>query len=236
MERTAPIIVVGPSGCGKGKYIQELANRENRVLLRCFCRKDRTLRESRAKLHEWAFRRESSLVWLEGTDDLTPEAQSFLRRILETYSASIKFCLECREIERLQEPIRSRCEIVKISHNILPIPSDFIDTNKNYTYRQQEYYEYIKQHPILSVQYSTSINKIRDAPLNNVNVMDNIILGINPLIKINTIFNIPRNEDIEENIRIFVTRCLLMRTNPWCLLAYILTYNEPKDIEEYNGR
>jgi hypothetical protein len=234
MDKTPPIIVVGPPGCGKGKYIQELANRENRVLLRCFCRKDRTLRESRAKLHEWAFRRESSLVWLEGTDDLTPEAQSFLRRILETYSPSIKFCLECREIERLQEPIRSRCEIIKISYNNLNTPTDFIDTNKFYTYRQKEYYEYIKQHPILSVQYNTSINNINKSIVHDIS--NDMLLGINPLIKINDIFNMPRKNDIEENIRIFITRCLLMRTNPWCLLAYISTFNEPKDIEEYNGR
>lgn len=229
MEKSAPIIVVGPSGCGKGRYIQELANKEGRVLLRCFCRKDRTLRESRAKLHEWAFRRESSLVWLEGTDDLTPEAQSFLRRILETYSASIKFCLECREVERLQEPIRSRCEVVKISYESLPVPYDFVDTNKKFTYRQQEYYNYIKQHPILLKQFDNSIDKIQKADINST-VTNDMILAINPLIKINNIFNISRNDDIEDNIRIFVTRCLLMRTNPWCLLAYISTWNEPKDI------
>lgn len=234
MEKTPPIIVVGPSGCGKGKYIQELAEREGRVLLRCFCRKDRTLRESRAKLHEWAFRRESSLVWLEGTDDLTPEAQSFLRRILETYSASIKFCLECREIERLQEPIRSRCEVIKLSYISIKTPHNFIDINKPYTYRQDEYYKYIHQHPLLLKQYTDSISKINKSQRDTIN--DEMNLGVNPIIKINEIFNIPRNDDMDDNIRIFVTRCLLMRTNPWCLLAYISTLNEPKDIEEYNGR
>jgi hypothetical protein len=51
------------------------------------------------------------ILWLEGADDLTPEAQAFLRRILETHSSDVQFVLECRDSGRLQEPIRSRCSI-----------------------------------------------------------------------------------------------------------------------------
>ena len=53
-------------------------------------------------------------VWLEGADDLTPEAQAFLRRILETHSADVLFVLECRDASRLQEPIRSRCKMKRL--------------------------------------------------------------------------------------------------------------------------
>ncbi len=110
-----PIFVVGPSGSGKSHYIQQLARQERRTLLRCPCRKDRTLREQRAAIHEWALRAESTLLWIEGADDLTPEAQSFLRRILETYAPSVRFCLEGQTIESIQEPILSRCEIMRLS-------------------------------------------------------------------------------------------------------------------------
>jgi hypothetical protein len=51
------------------------------------------------------------VLWLEGADDLTPEAQAFLRRILETHSSDVQFVLECRDAGRLQEPIRSRCSL-----------------------------------------------------------------------------------------------------------------------------
>lgn len=113
--RLRPIFIVGPEGCGKSTYIQNLAKKEARELVRCPCRKDRTLREQRARIHELAMRADPLLIWLEGADDLTPEAQSFLRRILETYAASVRFCLEGRSVESIQEPILSRCDIMRIN-------------------------------------------------------------------------------------------------------------------------
>lgn len=109
-----PLFVIGPPSSGKSHYIQELAVREGRNLLHCPCRKDRTLREQRSVIHEWALRAEPTLLWLEGADDLTPEAQSFLRRILETYAQHVRFCLEARSIESIQEPILSRCNIMRL--------------------------------------------------------------------------------------------------------------------------
>jgi hypothetical protein len=45
---------------------------------------------------------------------LTPEAQAFLRRILETHAKEVQFVLECRDAGRLQEPIRSRCTLQRL--------------------------------------------------------------------------------------------------------------------------
>ncbi len=112
--KVRPVFVVGPPSSGKSHYIKQLAQKERRTLLHCPCRKDRTLREQRAIIHEWALRAEPTLLWIEGTDDLTPEAQSFLRRILETYAPSVRFCLEAQSLESIQEPILSRCEIIRL--------------------------------------------------------------------------------------------------------------------------
>ncbi len=112
--KVRPVFVVGPPSSGKSQFIKQLAERERRTLLHCPCRKDRTLREQRAIIHEWALRAEPTLLWIEGTDDLTPEAQSFLRRILETYAPSVRFCLEAQTLESIQEPILSRCEIIRM--------------------------------------------------------------------------------------------------------------------------
>jgi hypothetical protein len=114
MPKQPPQIVCGPAGSGKSYYIKKYAEEHSLDVLVCPCRIDRTLREQRTKLHEWAHRLQSSLLWLEGADDLTPEAQSFLRRILETYSPNVHFILECRTIESIQEPIRSRCMMKQI--------------------------------------------------------------------------------------------------------------------------
>jgi len=111
---TTPMILTGPPGCGKSYWIQKYAEKVNKQLFVCPCRKDRTLRDGRQKLHVWARRTEPAILWLEGADDLTPEAQAFLRRILETHASDVLFILECRDAGRLQEPIRSRCVIKKI--------------------------------------------------------------------------------------------------------------------------
>jgi len=105
------LIVTGPAGCGKSRWIQNYAQERGRQLFVCPCRKDRTLRDGRQRLHIWGRRTEPAILWLEGADDLTPEAQAFLRRILETHAPQVQFILECRDSSRLQEPIRSRCTI-----------------------------------------------------------------------------------------------------------------------------
>ena len=115
---TTPRILTGPPGCGKSHWIQKYAESTQKQLFVCPCRKDRTLREGRQKLHLWARRTEPAILWLEGADDLTPEAQAFLRRILETHAKEVQFILECRDAGRLQEPIRSRCRLQRI-----PLPS-----------------------------------------------------------------------------------------------------------------
>lgn len=112
---TTPIILTGPPGCGKSYWIQKYAESIGKQLFVCPCRKDRTLRDGRQKLHIWARRTDPAILWLEGADDLTPEAQAFLRRILETHASDVLFILECRDAGRLQEPIRSRCNIKKLN-------------------------------------------------------------------------------------------------------------------------
>lgn len=57
-------------------------------------------------------------VWLEGADDLTQEAQAFLRRILETASPNVTCVLEVREPWKLSPPILSRCTIVNMTSKI----------------------------------------------------------------------------------------------------------------------
>ena len=144
-----PIIVTGPAGSGKSYWIQAYAKEKGKQLLTCPCRKDRTLREGRQKLHIWGRRREQTLLWLEGADDLTPEAQAFLRRILETHSADVQFVLECRDAGKLQEPIRSRCVIQRFNLPTKEELSEFVrksyrgvDLDGIFTYLQGDEYSY----------------------------------------------------------------------------------------------
>jgi DNA polymerase III delta prime subunit len=147
MDKT-PLILTGPPGCGKSYWIQKYAEKINKQLFVCPCRKDRTLREGRQKLHIWARRTEPAILWLEGADDLTPEAQAFLRRILETHSSNVLFILECRDAGRLQEPVRSRCLIKKMNKPTWNELEDFIFKNygstfSNNTIKIQEIKDYL---------------------------------------------------------------------------------------------
>jgi hypothetical protein len=157
-----PIILTGPPGCGKSYWIQKHAQQLNKQLFVCPCRKDRTLRDGRQKLHIWARRTEPAMLWLEGADDLTPEAQAFLRRILETHASDVLFILECRDAGRLQEPIRSRCTIKKMMYpSWLQLDSYLTESFplsnkaeiKEYLHPNEYSYRRIKQCVVLQQQY-----------------------------------------------------------------------------------
>lgn len=55
------------------------------------------------------------IVILDEADFLTQPAQAALRNIIEEYSLNTRFILTCNYIERLIEPLQSRCEINKLS-------------------------------------------------------------------------------------------------------------------------
>jgi hypothetical protein len=163
MEKT-PIILTGPPGCGKSYWIQKYAEQIKKQLFVCPCRKDRTLRDGRQKLHIWARRTEPAILWLEGADDLTPEAQAFLRRILETHASDVLFILECRDAGRLQEPIRSRCIIKKLHQPTwqqleLFLENTYTDINiseiKHYLSKNEYSYRRAKHCAFLQMEYPT---------------------------------------------------------------------------------
>lgn len=54
------------------------------------------------------------VIILDEADFLTIQAQASLRNIIETYSKSTRFILTCNFIERIIDPIQSRCQTYKI--------------------------------------------------------------------------------------------------------------------------
>jgi len=102
-------LVSGEPGVGKSFFIRQEAKKHRAKLFRWNVRIDRSLREGREILHQQVRSKEALYVWIEGADDLTQEAQAFLRRILETSSQNVISMLEVREPWKLSPPILSRC-------------------------------------------------------------------------------------------------------------------------------
>jgi DNA polymerase III delta prime subunit len=112
------LLISGEPGTGKSRWIQDQAKAEKAKLFRWNARVDRSLREGREALHQQVRSKERLFVWIEGADDLTQEAQAFLRRILETSAPNVTCCLEVREIWKMSPPILSRCSIVSMRSEI----------------------------------------------------------------------------------------------------------------------
>lgn len=112
------ILVCGEPGTGKSHWIREEAAASRARLFRWNVRMDRSLREGREILHQQVRSKERMFVWIEGADDLTQEAQAFLRRILETAAPNVTCVLEVREMWKMSPPILSRCTIHAVKSDI----------------------------------------------------------------------------------------------------------------------
>jgi hypothetical protein len=108
------LLVSGEPGTGKTRWIREESAAAKAKLFRWNARVDRSLREGREVLHQQVRSKERMFVWIEGADDLTQEAQAFLRRILETAAPNVTCVLEARELWKLSPPILSRCNVVSM--------------------------------------------------------------------------------------------------------------------------
>ena len=54
------------------------------------------------------------VVILDEADFLTIQAQASLRNVIETFSRSTRFILTCNYVERIIDPLQSRCQVLKI--------------------------------------------------------------------------------------------------------------------------
>lgn len=99
-------------GTGKTTLARIIANGLDCDVLSLNASDDNSVETIRNKVKDFAqtasFAR-WKIVFLDEADYLTPNAQSVLRNIMETYSAHTRFILTCNYVDKITEPLRSRC-------------------------------------------------------------------------------------------------------------------------------
>ena len=96
------------------------------------------------------------VVILDEADFLTIQAQASLRNVIETYSKSTRFILTCNFIERIIDPIQSRCQTFKIQ---APTKSDVAKHLVNILETEKTNFD-LKQIKSLVNQYYPDIRKM----------------------------------------------------------------------------
>lgn len=110
-------IFYGPPGCGKTTLAKLIVNNLNCDYLYINASDERgidTIRDKVQGFSSVASFKPLKVVILDEADFLTIQAQASLRNIIETFARTTRFILTCNYIERIIDPLQSRCQVLKI--------------------------------------------------------------------------------------------------------------------------
>ena len=116
------LLFYGPAGTGKTTLAKLIAKNVDCDLLYINASDERGIETIRDKVSGFASTmsfKALKIVILDEADFLTIMAQASLRNVIETFSRSTRFILTCNYLERIIDPLQSRCQTLKI------IPPDF---------------------------------------------------------------------------------------------------------------
>ncbi len=111
------LIFYGPAGTGKttlAKLIVKNLNCEHLYINASDERGIETIRDKVSGFASSASFKPLKVVILDEADFLTIQAQASLRNVIETFSRTTRFILTCNYIERIIDPLQSRCQTLKV--------------------------------------------------------------------------------------------------------------------------
>jgi len=111
------LIFYGPAGTGKTTLAKLIVKNLDCDYLYINASDERGIETIRDKVSGFASSasfKSIKVVILDEADFLTIQAQASLRNVIETFSRTTRFVLTCNYVERIIDPLQSRCQTLKV--------------------------------------------------------------------------------------------------------------------------
>lgn len=121
-------IFQGPAGTGKTTLAKLIVKNLDCDYLYINASDERGIETIRDKVSSFASTmsfKPLKVVILDEADFLTIQAQASLRNVIETFSKTTRFIMTCNFVERIIDPLQSRCQVLKI------VPPTKVDVAKH---------------------------------------------------------------------------------------------------------
>jgi replication factor C small subunit len=211
------LIFYGPAGTGKttlAKLCVQNLDCDHLYINASDERGIETIRDKVQSFASVASFKPLKVVILDEADFLTIQAQASLRNIIETFSRTTRFIMTCNFVERIIDPLQSRCQVLKI---VPPTKKD-VAKHLNWILQQEsiehnindlvplvnQYYPDLRK-CINTIQLSTQDNvlKLDQSVLVSSNYIDKVITALSNKSKFNDIRQIIADANVDDFDELF---------------------------------
>jgi len=112
------LLFYGGAGTGKTTLAKIIANNVDADVMYVNASDENNIETVRTKIKNYASTvgfRQWKIVILDEADYMTPNGQAALRNLMETFSKTTRFILTCNYVEKIIDPIQSRCQVFGIT-------------------------------------------------------------------------------------------------------------------------
>jgi DNA polymerase III delta prime subunit len=206
------LLFYGPPGTGKTTTIinlvnsyQEKLNQKNKeLMIHLNASDERGIDIIRSQINQFVnsktiFKTGMKFVILDEVDYMTKNAQQALRYILQNFSNSVRFCLICNYISRIDEGLQN--EFLRLRFNQLP-EKDIIQFLNNISISENLHFN---EKSLYSIQklYKSDIRSMINFMQSNQDIKDNAICVIDDGIW-DTLFDKIKNQEGLTSLKVFI--------------------------------
>ena len=112
------LLFYGQAGTGKTTLAKIIANGLDADIMYINASDENNVETVRTKIKNYASTigfKKWKIVILDEADYMTPNGQAALRNLMETFSKTTRFILTCNYVEKIIDPIQSRCQVFGIT-------------------------------------------------------------------------------------------------------------------------